>query len=269
MNQVLEDMLRHFVNRHHDDWDQFLAPAEFAINNAENSSIQNTPFMLNYGRHPWLPANMTEHLRDQNLLNKEEKIPAANVFIDRITKAIILAKQAMCHARERQSKYAAGKAREHPFYAGQRVLLSSKNIRIRSEGTAKLQPKWLGPFKLLRMVGTQAAELELPSTMRIHDVFHVSLLKPYNMSPGESAKMSRGFPPVSRGFPPVVYVDGDQEFDVDFIKTHRGTKRNQEYLVHWEGYSAEHDSWEPAAALRSCPAAVKTYWTKQQLRPDS
>ena len=106
------------------------------------------------------------------------------------------------------------------------------------------------------MVGTQAAELELPSTMRIHDVFHVSLLKPYNMSPGESAN------------PPVVYVDGDQEFDVDFIRAHRGTKRNQEYLVHWEGYSAEHDSWEPAAALRSCPAAVKTYWTKQQLSPD-
>ena len=66
------------------------------------------------------------------------------------------------------------------------------------------------------MVGTQAAELELPSTMRIHDVFHVSLLKPYNMSPGESAK------------PPVVYVDGDQEFDMEFIKAHRGTKRNQE-----------------------------------------
>ncbi|KAK9837873.1 hypothetical protein WJX74_006902 [Apatococcus lobatus] len=68
--------------------------------------------------------------------------------------------------------------------------------------------------------------------------------------------------------PPVVYVDGDQEFDVDFIRAHRGTKRNQEYLVHWEGYSAEHDSWEPAAALRACPAAVKAYWTKQQLSPD-
>ena len=62
MNRVLEDMLRHFVNRHHDDWDQYLAPAEFAINNAENVSVQNTPFMLNYGRHPWLPANMNEHL---------------------------------------------------------------------------------------------------------------------------------------------------------------------------------------------------------------
>ena len=52
MNRVLEDMLRHFINRHHNDWDQYLATAEFAINNAENVSVQNTPFMLNHGRHP-------------------------------------------------------------------------------------------------------------------------------------------------------------------------------------------------------------------------
>ena len=132
MNRILEDMLRHFVNRHHDDWDQYLAPAEFAMNNAENASVQNTPFMLNYGRHPWLPANMTEHLRDAKLWQKHEKVPAANAFIDRITKAITLAKQAMHQARERQAKYASGRAREHSFEPGQRVLLSSRNIKIRS-----------------------------------------------------------------------------------------------------------------------------------------
>ena len=46
MTRVLEDMLRHYVNRHHDDWDAFLATAEIAINNAENASVQNDPFLL-------------------------------------------------------------------------------------------------------------------------------------------------------------------------------------------------------------------------------
>ena len=78
--------------------------------------------------------------------------------------------------------------------------------------------------------------------MRIHDVFHVSLLKPYHPQPGEVAN------------PPVVYVDGDMEFDVESIKQHGAAKRNREYLVHWAGYTSAHDSWEPAAALRNCPA---------------
>ncbi len=106
------------------------------------------------------------------------------------------------------------------------------------------------------MVGTQAAELELPSTMKIHDVFHVSLLKPFHAQPGGVANS------------PVVYANGDQEFDVEYIKDHRGSKRNQEFLVHWAGYNPKHDSWEPAAALRNSTAAVKAYWANQQLKAD-
>ena len=97
---------------------------------------------------------------------KKAKVPAANKFIDEITKAITPGKQSMQQARERQAKYASGRAHEHPFQSGQRVRLSSKNIKLRSDGTAKWQPKWLGPFKLIRMVGTQAVELELPNTMK-------------------------------------------------------------------------------------------------------
>ena len=93
--------------------------------------------------------------------------------------------------------------------------------------------------------------------MKIHDVFHVSLLKPVHAQEGEVAN------------PPVVYADGEQEFDVEYIKDHRGTKRNQEYLIHWAGYTPEHGSLEPAAALRNSHAAVKSYWAKQQLKADS
>ena len=90
--------------------------------------------------------------------------------------------------------------------------------------------------------------------MKNHVVFHVSLLKPFHACAqlGEAAN------------PLVGYADGDQKFDVEYIKRHRGAKRNQEYLVHCAGYLSSCDSWEPASALKNCPAVVKKYWAKQQ-----
>ncbi len=66
MNRVLEDMLRHYVSPRQDSWDDLLAPRDFAVNNAYNESIQDTPFCLNYGRHPRLPT-------DLNLAKKPSK----------------------------------------------------------------------------------------------------------------------------------------------------------------------------------------------------
>ena len=51
---------------------------------------------------------------------------------------------------------------------------------MRISGTNRLAPKWIGPFKVLERIGTVAYKLELAVTMKIHDVFHVSLLKPYH-----------------------------------------------------------------------------------------
>ena len=52
-NRVLEEMPRQYVSPSHDDWDEHLAMAEFAINDAWQESVQETPFMLPYGQHPF------------------------------------------------------------------------------------------------------------------------------------------------------------------------------------------------------------------------
>ena len=58
MNAVLEDMLRHYINPSQDNWEDLLPLAEFAINNAFNKSIQDTPFHVNYGKHPRTPYSL-------------------------------------------------------------------------------------------------------------------------------------------------------------------------------------------------------------------
>ena len=67
------------------------------------------------------------------------------------------------------------------FEVGNRVLLATKNLHIKQNKLSKkLLPRYIGPFKILKKVGTQAYELELPPTMKMYDVFHVSLLKTYH-----------------------------------------------------------------------------------------
>ena len=52
-HQETETFLRHYVNHLQDDWEDWLAIAEYQYNNKIHSSTGHTPFYLNYGRHPW------------------------------------------------------------------------------------------------------------------------------------------------------------------------------------------------------------------------
>ena len=60
-NRILEEMLRHYVSPDHDDWDEHLDMAEFAINDAWQEFVQETPFMLNYGQHPLTFLSLQTH----------------------------------------------------------------------------------------------------------------------------------------------------------------------------------------------------------------
>ena len=136
------------------------------------------------------------------------------------------------------------------------VLLSSKNIRLKGVGTPKLMPLWLGPFKIQERVGKVAYRLELPDTALIHDVFHVSLLKPYK-SDGTVQ------PP-----PPHYIMDGEQEYEVEEILAHRlqRGKLKQEFLIKWLGYGPEHNTWEPEGNVVHAPEKLADYWAAVRSR---
>jgi hypothetical protein len=82
-NGVLEDTLRHFVGPFQNDWENLLPVVEFAMNTAWNLSIQNTPFMLNYGQHPDTPVIAALRSRNGNV----------NQFIGQWSEQISRAKQ--------------------------------------------------------------------------------------------------------------------------------------------------------------------------------
>ena len=170
-NKVLEDMLRHFVEPRQYDWDMYLPMVEFAINNTYNSSIQTTPFLLNYGQSPNLP--ITASLRH---LNKD-----VSQFLGRWSAQVAAAKKCLQAAQDRQ-KSAADKHRKPApqFQPGDKVLIDTKHFKLAPGLKKKLAPRFVGPFIITRSVGPNNLSYRVhlpPPFNEKHPVFHVSSLR--------------------------------------------------------------------------------------------
>jgi hypothetical protein len=240
-NRTLQDVLRHYVSDMQDDWDRCLPAVEFACNNAWQESIKTTPFRMVYGRDPRLPLSVAK-----------TKVQSAQQFADQMHRGLEQAKQAMAAAQSRQKRLADLKRCEREFGPADQVMLRTKNIKLKNPGSAKLLPKWIGPFPVSERINQVAYRLTLPEHYKIHDVFHVSLLKPF---------VSAGDGRVSPPPPPLELNDGDW-FLVERVLDHRVVKRGKkvvrtEYLVKWQGYGPEYNTWEPEENITS--GALEAY----------
>jgi len=76
MNQELEQYLWFFVDHRQKDWPEWLALAEFAVNNKVHSTTKMSPFMANYGRELRMGAD----------IRKKRKVKKATEFVERLKK---------------------------------------------------------------------------------------------------------------------------------------------------------------------------------------
>ncbi|GJW18692.1 putative reverse transcriptase domain-containing protein [Tanacetum coccineum] len=83
-------------------------------------------------------------------------------------------------ARDRQKSYADLKRKPMEFEVGDKVMLKVSPWKgvVRFGKRGKLNPRFVGPFKVIKRVGDVAYKLELPEELsRVHNTFHVSNLK--------------------------------------------------------------------------------------------
>jgi hypothetical protein len=110
-NRTLEQILRMYVSYAQDDWDHYLALAEYAYNNSVQASTGITPFYADLGRHPHSP----DGLIDDPEFGKSSKVETATMLAQRMQQITKHITESIKVAQECQRKYADQRRREAEF----------------------------------------------------------------------------------------------------------------------------------------------------------
>ena len=145
---------------------------EFAYNNKAHSSTKTLPFKANYGQDPRIGFEV----------RKKRKYKGAERFITKMKEIQEEAKAALEKAQEEMEKYVNRKRGEvNEYKVGDLVMLSTKDLKYQmvSRRMEKLMERFIGPYKVKKIVSANVVELELPSTIRIHPVVNISRIYRY------------------------------------------------------------------------------------------
>ncbi|GJR92803.1 hypothetical protein Tco_0264977 [Tanacetum coccineum] len=152
-------------------WDTHLPLVEFSYNNSYHTSIKCAPFEALYGRKYRSPLCWLE-MGDRQLIRLD--------IIQEIVEKITAIKERLRTARSRQKSYTDNHRKPLEFQIGDNVLLKVSPWKgmIHFGKQGKLNPRYIGHFKVLKKIGLVSYRLELLQELSgIHDVFHVSNLK--------------------------------------------------------------------------------------------
>ncbi|GJP70951.1 hypothetical protein CLOP_g1841 [Closterium sp. NIES-67] len=269
-------------------WEEFLPMLEFSYNKAPSATTTHSPFFLNYGMDPTVPTttnidNLTFFLtifqtnyrhtnastRDRGGTGFEADLPST------------ISAQAYGADRHEKTDRVSPSQRNYPTIHFGRTVPQYSSHRNRTEAcacastyralnkqTIKINIRFresmtcLTSFGELRYFLTGSVtpvtfRLRLPATWKIHNAFHVQLLKPYRDP--NTIFVGRQPPP-----PPPVLVQNEPEYEVESVLAHRRRRNGTvELLNRWKGYDPSEDSWVPESDMGNARRPLHDYLVKQ------
>ena len=237
--QTLEDMLRACVLDFSSSWSKYLPLIEFSYNNSFQASIGAAPYEILYGRKCRSPIHWDE-MGERNYLGPE--------LVRDTTEAVKRIKERMLATQSRQKSYADPKRRDVEFSVGDKVFLKIAPVKgiVRFGKKGKLSPRFVGPFEILEKVGKVAYRLALPPSLeKVHNVFHVSLLRKYVADPShvlnyEPLELSQDLTYMEK---PVQILDRKEK--------ELRNKKISLVRVLWRNSKIEESTWEREDEMRS------------------
>lgn len=273
-NRTLIEALRAHVDANQRDWDTLLPAMQLAHNSSRHHSTGVSPFEMLFGATPRtaLDAELERDGVEPPRQVERQAHPGAQALAERIKATVTAARKRIEAAQLKQRQDSQRGRRECELAVGDKAWLSNRNLRQDGAAAAagrarKLESLYYGPYEVVAMHGSNAAELRLPAGCRLHPVFNVDLLKKY--VDGHSEFPTR---PVADARPgplpaedPAAGGPGDPVYEVEAVIGKRGRGARLQYRVKWAGWPVEQASWLPASECDSCAEAVADF-ERQQLQ---
>jgi hypothetical protein len=218
--------LRCFTGDRPREWLRWLPWAEFIYNTAYQSSLRDTPFRVVYGRDPptirsYDPGETRVAAVAKSMAEREELLQDVRYRLEQ--------------AQATQKRHYDKTHRAVSYKLGDWVLLRLRHRPVASldvAATGKLKPRFYGPYRIIEVINDVVVRLELPPRARLHDVFHVGLLKPWV-----------GTPPAAPPTLPVIH-HGETVPEPERVTKARLARGMRQVLVHWKNEPAASATWE-------------------------
>ena len=153
------------------------------------------------------------------------------------------------HINYKRRTLHVGKARQ--FNIDDWVLIGRRNLQVRAGNNKSLTRKWRGPYKVIKAIGSHANRLEVPESIRWHNIVHAILRKPFRR----------------RDEPQDMSEDEEEIWEVKEIINSRRVKGVVQYRVQWTGCTELEDTWETFEHLDNCIRKLQEFQHKFPRKP--
>ena len=204
-----------------------------------------SPFFANKGYHPRLSVTASS-----------TTVPNAQERLEKIKEVHSMAQRNISKIHEQYSRYANRHRTSPPnFEVRSKVWLLRRHIKT-TRPSSKLDAKKLGPFEITEKIGSHAFRLALPPSMKIHNVFHVSLLEKFH--PNQLQLRQTPEPP-----PPII----EEYYEIEKILDTRIHRSKLQYLVRWKGYDPIEDQWISTKDVDPAHPQVRAFYSAHPSKP--
>jgi ribosomal protein S17E len=224
-NQKMKRYLRSYCNYQQNDWFEWLFMTEFASNVATSTFIELFVFMTNYEFESRMSFD-SSNVETNDRLSERERIltQKATIIIEKMKNIWDFIKKKLVNAQEMQKKHAdKHKTFSSDYQFEDMIWLFIKNIKT-ERSFRKLNHKWIDSFKIKKIL-KDVCQLNLSQSMKIHDIFHTSLLR--------KVAIDSLTDQIQSSSSSIVIEDEEKEYEIDDILDSRYHYEKLQYRVVW------------------------------------